>query len=321
MEGRLSSANWASAFPAHGVNKRVNVPTAIATTRTVNIGSRLTETAAAMPEAIAVAMPVGRDLNGRRRYQQVTFRELEDDSNRLAAGLQRMGMSVGARIVLMVRPSIDFIALAFALFKAGAVTVLIDPGMGRASLLRCLEEIRPDGFVALPLAHAIRTVFRRRFPTARWNVTVGRRWFWRGPTLHQLRNQGGDRIETAATRAEHPAAIIFTTGSTGPPKGVLYRHGNFDRQVDELRDHYGIQPGEIDLPGFPLFGLFNGAMGVTTVIPDMDPSRPARVDPARIVEGGHTSGLGPAAGREKDGKRRDCDQYSLQENSWFVPGR
>jgi acyl-CoA synthetase (AMP-forming)/AMP-acid ligase II len=65
---------------------------------------------------------------------------------------------------------------------------------------------------------------------------------------------------------------------------VLYRHGNFDRQADEIRDFYGIQPGEIDLPGFPLFALFNCAMGVTTVIPDMDPTRPAKVDPRNIIE-------------------------------------
>jgi acyl-CoA synthetase (AMP-forming)/AMP-acid ligase II len=89
--------------------------------------------------------------------------------------------------------------------------------------------------------------------------------------------------ELAATRAGDPAAIIFTSGSTGPPKGVLYSHGNFDRQVDEIRDYYQVAPGEIDLACFPLFGLFNCAMGVTTVIPDMDASRPARVDPARIV--------------------------------------
>ena len=77
--------------------------------------------------------------------------------------------------------------------------------------------------------------------------------------------------------------MIFTTGSTGPSKGVLYRHGNFSAQVDQIRDFYGIRPGEIDLPCFPLFGLFNCAMGVTAVIPDMDPSRPAWVDPAKIV--------------------------------------
>ncbi|MGC3968656.1 MAG: fatty acid CoA ligase family protein [Pirellulales bacterium] len=79
------------------------------------------------------------------------------------------------------------------------------------------------------------------------------------------------------------AAIIFTTGSTGPPKGVLYAHGNFDRQVDEIREGFGIEPGEINLACFPLFALFNAAMGVTTIIPDMDASRPGKVNPRHIL--------------------------------------
>ncbi len=113
---------------------------------------------------------------------------------------------------------------------------------------------------------------------------MGRRWFWGGVTLGQLRGGPWSGSELAPTTADQPAAIIFTTGSTGPPKGVLYTHGNFDAQVDQIRDFYGIRPGEVDLPAFPLFGLFNCAMGVTAVIPDMDPSRPAAVDPTKIIE-------------------------------------
>jgi long-subunit acyl-CoA synthetase (AMP-forming) len=92
------------------------------------------------------------------------------------------------------------------------------------------------------------------------------------------------QLERLDSSDHDPAAIIFTTGSTGPPKGVLYRHGNFANQVSQIRDRYGIQPGEIDLPGFPLFGLFNSAMGVTTVFPEMDFTRPADVDPNFILE-------------------------------------
>ena len=252
---------------------------------TVNVGLRLAETARLDPDGVAVVEPAGRDASGRRQYNQVSFRELEDDSNLLADGLRQMGMPRGARIVLMVRPSIDFISLVFAMFKAGVTTVLIDPGMGGKNLVRCLSEVETEGFVAIPPVHAIRSLMRWRFPKSRYHVTVGRRWFWGGETIARLRRRTlSADFACAATGADDPAAIIFTTGSTGPPKGVLYRHGNFDKQVDELRDFYGIQPGERDLPGFPLFALFNCAMGVSTVIPDMDPTRPAKVDPRNILE-------------------------------------
>jgi len=250
----------------------------------LNVARRLAVQAAAMPDAIAVVEPLGYDRHGRRQYRHVTFRQLDEDSDRIAAGLRQIGVTPGVRLALLVRPGIDFISLVFGLFKAAAVAILIDPGMGRWNLIRCLEEAEPQGFVAIPLAQAIRTLLRKRFPRASFNVTVGRRLFWGGATLEGLRRQPHGPPATAAARRDDPAAIIFTSGGTGPPKGVEYTHGNFDTQVDEIRDFYGIQRGEVDLPCFPLFGLFNCAMGATAVIPDVDPSRPALVDPAKIVE-------------------------------------
>jgi len=250
----------------------------------VNVASRLTSAAEKMPHAVAVVEPLGYNRKGKRRYRHLTFRQLDHDSDRIARGLRQLGVKPGMRLALLVRPGIDFFSLVFGLFKAATVVILIDPGMGRRQVIRCLAEAEPEGFVAIPIVHAVRMFLRGRFPGARFNVTVGHRWFWRGITLEQLRGGPWSGSETAATKADDAAAIIFTTGSTGPPKGVLYRHGNFDAQVDQIRDFYAIRPGEIDLPGFPMFGLFNCAMGVTAVIPDMDPSRPARVDPKKIVE-------------------------------------
>ena len=249
----------------------------------VNVGIRLSEHARQRPDQPAVVEPNGRDRHGNYRYNQISFADLEADSNRLASALVGMGVRRGTRLALLVRPGIDFVSLVFALFKCSAVTILIDPGMGRRNLLRCLAEAKPEGFVAIPRVHAIRVLLRRRFPDSRFHVTVGRRLFWGGETLAQLRAAGGASDYDVTTLADDPAAIIFTTGSTGVPKGVLYCHQNFDHQVTQIQQHYGIEPGGVDLAGFPLFGLFNSGMGVTTVVPDMDATRPADVDPEKII--------------------------------------
>ncbi len=250
----------------------------------VNVGHRLTAMANAVPDQIAVAVPVGSRRHRPRRYETITFRELEVDSNRLAHGMLASGIPSGSKLVLLVRPGLDFFALVFALYKAGMVMVLIDPGMPRRALLGCLREVRPDGFVAISPVQALRTLLRSRFPSARYNITVGNRWFWGGLTLPQVRGRGRPEPLPDVTRSSDPAAVIYTTGSTGPPKGVLYSHQNFSSQVDQLGSVYGIVAGEIDLPGFPLFALFNAALGVTTVVPDMDFTRPANVDPALFVD-------------------------------------
>ena len=198
-----------------------------------------------------------------------------------------MGVQPGTRLVLMVPPSIDFISLVFAMFKAGVVTVLIDPGMGRRNLIRCLAESEPEGFIGIPLAQAVRTVLRDRFPKAKYNVTVGRRWFWGGTDASPISAPASSALNFQPDRTQKPT--IRPRSSSPPaaparPKASSIATAISIAQVDEIRDFYNIQPGEIDLPGFPLFALFNCAMGVTTVIPDMDPTRPARVDPRNIIE-------------------------------------
>jgi acyl-CoA synthetase (AMP-forming)/AMP-acid ligase II len=254
-----------------------------------NVAARLSMWAKRLPGAIAIAEPAGPvQADSARSYNLTTYKDLDDQSDRIALGLIRWGVRPGMRIVMLVPFGAMFIRLTFALLKAGAVVVLIDPGMGRKHLVNCLSESEPDGFVGIPKAQAIRTLLRNRFPKARWNVTVGRRWFWGGKTLQSIESYGQDAskhgIELPKVTLDDDAAIIFTTGSTGPPKGVAYTQGTFNAQVDMIRDRYDIKPGTRDLACFPLFGLYDNVMGATTIIPDMDPTRPADVNPQRLFE-------------------------------------
>jgi acyl-CoA synthetase (AMP-forming)/AMP-acid ligase II len=114
-------------------------------------------------------------------------------------------------------------------------------------------------------------------------ITLGRRFLWGGHSLDSLPRRE-EPFPVQPVSLDDTAAVLFTTGSTGPAKGVIYTHGTFGAQIEILRREYGIGPGDVDLPCFPLFGLFSTALGATAVIPDMDPSRPAFVAPHAIVD-------------------------------------
>ncbi|QDU90708.1 Long-chain-fatty-acid--CoA ligase [Pirellulimonas nuda] len=241
-----------------------------------NVADRLAVLAGSRGDAIAVVQCA------RRGGRSITFAELDADATAIARGLAAMGVGRGDRIALLVRPGVEFVTLVFALLRSGAAMVLVDAGLGKQNIVRCLQAARPDGFVAIPQGQALRVALRGRFRDARKNVTVGRRWFWGGETLQGVRT-AGQSGSLPPTSADEPAAIVFTSGSTGPPKGVLYTHRTFVTQAEEIERQYGLTAGGVDLACFPLFGLFNVACGVTTVFPQMDFSRPASCDPRKLL--------------------------------------
>jgi olefin beta-lactone synthetase len=246
---------------------------------TVNVATHLLAMASREPERAAVQMPHRGD------YRTLTFAELDRLSGELAKGLDAVGVRRGLRTVLMVAPSLDFFALTFALFKVGAVPVLVDPGMGVRNLGKCLAEAMPEAFIGISKAHLARRILRWARDTIRITVTTGNRLFGGKHTLDQLRRTGErlGPLPVADTSADETAAILFTSGSTGVAKGAMYTHGIFAAQIDYLRQVYGIESGEVDLSTFPLFALFGPALGMTAVIPEMDPTRPANVDPTKII--------------------------------------
>ncbi len=251
---------------------------------TLNIVSLIKQKVEAHPFKRAVVSQVGRSENGRVAYTHLTFLQLDHESDRLAHGLEDIGVSRGVRTILMVKPSLEFFILIFALFKVGAVPVVVDPGMGIGRMLKCLKEGAAQAFIGIPKAHVLRMLAPRYFRTVKTWITVGRRWFWGGAKLTDLIRGPHRHYRMAQLERDEMAAILFTTGSTGPAKGAVYTHGNFEAQVRHIQAHFEITPDEIDLPTFPLFALFDPALGMTAVIPDMDPTKPGFVDPEKIIK-------------------------------------
>ena len=253
----------------------------------VNVARFLPEQARLNPRLPAVRVPVGR-RRGAVLYEERSFAELDRESDACARLLRERGISRGTRTLLMVRPGLELILCTFALFKVGAVPVVIDPGMGLQGFLACVRRTEPEALLGIPLAQRLAALFRGTFRSVGTRVAVGDRSF-RESLAHQMLAGGGP--EMARTQADDLAAILFTSGSTGAPKGVCYEHGMFEAQVRLLRQLYGIRPGEVDLPMLPVFALFNPALGMLTVVPKMNPSRPAKADPWEIVQAIRQNGV------------------------------
>ena len=180
------------------------------------------------------------------------------------------------RVAVMIPPGANLFAVVFALLKMGAAPVLVDPGMGVKNLGQCLAEAEPEAFIGITKAQWARRLLRWGSKTLRISITVSSR---------RNEDSGADKpFPVESTVAKDLAAILFTSGSTGVPKGVIYTHGIFESQLRLLRKIYQIEPGEVDVPTFPLFALFAPGLGMTSIIPEMDFTRPARVNPERIRE-------------------------------------
>ena len=248
-----------------------------------NIAAALPWLARERPEQVAMRCP-GR--NGRYEVA-LTYAQLDARSDAIATGLAKRGIVRGTRTVVMVRPTPEFFLLMFALFKAGAVPVLVDPGIDRRALKQCLDEARPEAFIGIPLAMLAKTLFGWA-KSARVRITTGKRAWLADATLADVERDGAAILvkapaaQLANTEPDEVAGLLFTSGSTGVPKGVVYRHRHFVAQVDMLGTAFGIAPGGIDLPTFPPFALFDPALGLTSIIPDMDPTRPAKADPRKL---------------------------------------
>jgi len=236
-----------------------------------NVATYLSSTAKERPDQPALVSGAGRP-----KFLPLSFSQLDHAVDGAVIELIKSGISAGDKTLLFVNPGPGLIIWAFALFRLGAIPIVIDPGMGARSFLSCIQRTKPNAMVGISRAFWLSRLLPRSFRTVR------RRYLVR-PGFHTLNKKVEQSFLPNATLPDALAAIVFTSGSTGIPKGVRYLHRTFDAQINALQNVFGMEAGEVDLTTLPIFGLFNPALGITSVLPDIDPRRPAQADPAKLV--------------------------------------
>ena len=257
-----------------------------------NLCRHLVAAATNMPESLAVS--VQQFVKGKYQYQELNFKQLDAQSNRIANALFDSGLKPGMKAVLMVTPSLEFFQLTFALFKTGIIPVIVDPGMGLKNLKQCFAESKPNAFIGIPKAHiarrllgwgkdSIKLTINVDIPVASPKLPILQRMLTGAINLSDLlKQQTSTEFTIKLFDADEMCAILFTSGSTGIPKGVVYSHRMFEAQITALKNDYHIQHGERDLATFPLFSLFGPALGMASIVPDMDASKPITANPKHI---------------------------------------
>ena len=216
----------------------------------------------------------------------ITFGELASRVEQLAIGMASFGIRPGERVAVMVTPGVELALTVYACWRLGVTLVLVDSGLGRSGMQRALKSANPKYLVGIDKALIAARVLG--WPGLRIALGSRSRVFNRSlGVVTDLESLGrlGDQSETLAwPAADCVAAVIFTSGSTGPSKGVIYQHAQVQAQRDVLAQLYSITPDDRLVAAFAPFALYGPTLGVTSIVPDMDVTKPGTLSAAALAD-------------------------------------
>lgn len=261
----------------------------------------LLRAAAATPQARAIVAAEGTNPDGSIHYRTVTFAQLIAEIEAVSVSLELHGIRAGTRVLMLVPPGVELVATVYALFHRGAVPVFLDGGNPLDRILALIAEARAGALIAAPAALELCRAFPDAFATVELAVavppphdlvsaanlptTAGPAKVVRYADLRDLHASGGRAVAAppAHVADDDLLAVVFTSGSTGLPKGVEYTPRMFRATIAPLAELFGVGPGDVDLVTFPIYLLGTPTLGATVVVPGIDATRPGHADPEQVL--------------------------------------
>jgi acyl-coenzyme A synthetase/AMP-(fatty) acid ligase/pimeloyl-ACP methyl ester carboxylesterase len=221
-----------------------------------------------------------------------SFAALERRVAALAGGLRHIGVRPGHRIAVLVPPGLDLTTMVYASWHLSATIVVADAGLGWRQMADALRSADPDYLIGIRPAVAAAAAFKLRGI----RLVVGelprpiRRLLGVEHSIGELAARGDPGVDAAPALADTTgassgeAAVLFTSGATGPPKGVVYGHHQLRAQLDLLRSVCDIAPSDRLVAAFAPFALYGPALGIGAAVPEMDVTKPGTLTAERLAE-------------------------------------
>jgi acyl-coenzyme A synthetase/AMP-(fatty) acid ligase/pimeloyl-ACP methyl ester carboxylesterase len=216
------------------------------------------------------------EMGRRAPDRTITWRQLAATVTELSGGLTAVGVGAGDRVALLVPPGADLTAVLYAVWRAGAVPVIADAGLGINGIRRALRGAGVQHVVgtARGLSAAKGMGLKGTYISVGGFAPGMRRVVGVDYTVVELAQIGRQVRVGPIPPVTAEAAVLFTSGATGPAKGVVYRHAQLEAQRDLVATTFGVTPSDRLVAAFAPFALFGPALGIASVVPDMDVTKP-----------------------------------------------
>ena len=200
----------------------------------------------------------------------LSWTALDARSSVAAHALRAGGLRPGRRVSVLVPPSAELLVAAMAVWKVGGVPVVVDASAGIRGLRRLIRAAAPSWVVGTPATLAASTALR--FAPGAHLAAFGR---FPGAVALAPRGAPSTPFPVHPCGPEDVAALVHTSGATGPAKAVRYTHGALAAQRDVVGPLFGVRPGEAFTTSFGPFLLVAPALQMTAIRPDFDVDEPA----------------------------------------------
>jgi len=216
------------------------------------------------PDVVAI-------FDAKEKYS-TTWRELENVISHCRGHLVDSGVDVGDRVAILAPFTARTIAFIYACWAQGAIPVVADPGLGITNMRRALRESRPKFVVTIRATRIASRILHLAHRVHRLD-------------LHAMTSKGG-----ASPISQHDisdnsiAAVLYTSGATGPAKGVVYTHGQLRSLAAAIQHQFSISDNDGIAAAYIPFALYGPAWGVAVGLPKINVVAPGKLSAQHLRE-------------------------------------